>query len=235
MRVPNSQFLVPYVDIDRNGSRVINMNECELLINGVYDQPETLGRYFLTAAYLMVDQDEGTFTLWQANPSSSSTLIPVMGSKAQAACQDGTIGDTSTAIISSPGGSPTSGTAGNGNLAVPDTQDGGKLTGGVIAGIAVGIVVATLSIRAVVFLLRRSRRKQNILQQNPVAAVDQTFKTVHNSYQQPPNNLTGALYSYNVPEDGRVYELHDARSGVAELYGQQEARIYEMDGNHPQR
>lgn len=223
VRVPNSQFLVPYVDIDRNGSRVFNTSERELLVNGVYDQPATLGRYFLTAAYLMVDQDEGTFTLWQANPSSSSLLVPVMGSKAQTACQDGTIGDPSTNTTSNPGGS-------NGNSAVSDTQDGRKLAGGAIAGIAFGSVVAISSIGAVVFFLRRSRK-----QQNPVSTIDQAYDTPYNSDQQYPNKLVGTPYGNNLPENERVHELHDAQSGVAEMYGQHEARVYEMDGSHHSR
>ncbi|KAI1245677.1 hypothetical protein MGN70_012569 [Eutypa lata] len=223
VRVPNSQFLVPYVDIDRNGSRVFNTSERELLVNGVYDQAATLGRYFLTAAYLMVDQDEGTFTLWQANPSSSSTLVPVMGSKAQTACQDGTIGDTSTSTTSNPGVS-------NGNPAVSDTQDGRKLAGGAVAGIAVGSVVAISSIGAVVFFLRRSRK-----QQNPVSTIDQAYDTPYNSDQQYPNKLVGTPYGYNLPENERVHELHDAQSGVAEMYGKHEARVYEMDGSHHSR
>jgi hypothetical protein len=79
VRVPNNQFLVPFVDIDRNGSRTIDRSKRELLMNGISDQPATLGRYFFTAAYLMVNHDAQTFTMWQANPSAKATLVPVLG------------------------------------------------------------------------------------------------------------------------------------------------------------
>ncbi|KAI1140304.1 hypothetical protein F5Y05DRAFT_411361 [Hypoxylon sp. FL0543] len=63
VRVPNNQYLVPYVDIDRNGSRIFDSSTRELLITQVPGHTNTLGRYFLTAAYLMVDIDAHSFTL----------------------------------------------------------------------------------------------------------------------------------------------------------------------------
>ncbi|CAJ2503101.1 Uu.00g104950.m01.CDS01 [Anthostomella pinea] len=106
IRVPNSQYLVPYVDIDRNGSRIFNNTERELLINGLVDQPATLGRYFLTAAYLMVDLDANSFTLWQANPASGSTLVSVTGAEAQ--CGNESISGTGSAGPADSAGSSSS-------------------------------------------------------------------------------------------------------------------------------
>ncbi|GKT45017.1 uncharacterized protein ColSpa_05198 [Colletotrichum spaethianum] len=77
VRVPNNQYIVTFVDIERNGSRTISTTQKELLFNGLSDQPATLERYFLTAAYLMVDHDAETFTLWQANPTTRSNLVKV--------------------------------------------------------------------------------------------------------------------------------------------------------------
>ncbi|KAL2280627.1 hypothetical protein FJTKL_12344 [Diaporthe vaccinii] len=72
--VQNDQFLTPFVQIGYDGARFLNESIKELLINPT-DQPPTLGRYFLTAAYLMVNHDSNTFTMWQGNPSSSSNLV----------------------------------------------------------------------------------------------------------------------------------------------------------------
>ncbi|XDG04485.1 hypothetical protein ABKA04_004100 [Annulohypoxylon sp. FPYF3050] len=74
IRIPSDQYLIPWVDIDRNGSRYTVPSKQELLIGAVTNQPATLGRYFFTAAYLMVDLDANEFTLWQANPTSDSRL-----------------------------------------------------------------------------------------------------------------------------------------------------------------
>lgn len=94
--VPNDQFMVPFVTIARNGSRIFNDSQKEFLFNGIDEpvQPATLGRYFLTSAYLMVNQDAETFTLWQANPSTATQLVPVLNEK----------GDTSSTQACSSGG-----------------------------------------------------------------------------------------------------------------------------------
>ncbi len=86
IRVPNDQYIVPFVDINRNGSRYFNTSRREFLFNGLSDQPATLGRYFLTSAYLMVNHDVGSFTLWKANPTNSSTLVSVASNAAAQGC-----------------------------------------------------------------------------------------------------------------------------------------------------
>ncbi|KAI1088798.1 acid protease [Rostrohypoxylon terebratum] len=78
VRIPNSQWLVPFVDIDNNGSRVFDTHKRELLVGSLLTNSIcTLGRYFLTAAYLMIDLDANNFTIWQANPTSDSKLVGV--------------------------------------------------------------------------------------------------------------------------------------------------------------
>ncbi|KAF4466344.1 aspartic-type endopeptidase [Fusarium albosuccineum] len=55
--VPNDQFM-PVIRIDRMNSGL-----------------PSLGRYFLTAAYLATNEDAATFTLWKANPTSDQDLV----------------------------------------------------------------------------------------------------------------------------------------------------------------
>lgn len=62
IRVPNNKYPVHHVEIGYNGSRIFSSSERELLLTEVTGRPATLGRYFLTAAYLMVDIDGNTFT-----------------------------------------------------------------------------------------------------------------------------------------------------------------------------
>ena len=68
------------IDLD-TGQLVANTTVDELLINSLqaqnsFDVPK-LGRPFLSAAYLMVNHDEGTFTLWSASMSSEEDLVSV--------------------------------------------------------------------------------------------------------------------------------------------------------------
>ncbi|KAI1452190.1 acid protease [Annulohypoxylon moriforme] len=81
IHVSNDQYVVPFVDIGENGARIVDMKQREVLISSLtYSDTAILGRYFLTAAYLMVDLDENTFTLWQARPTSDSKLVGRDGS-----------------------------------------------------------------------------------------------------------------------------------------------------------
>ncbi|KAK7990377.1 hypothetical protein PG990_014657 [Apiospora arundinis] len=125
VRVPNDQFMVPKAYVDRNGTRLFDRNYREFLLSPLADDsnPATLGRYFLTAAYLMVDYDAGTFTLWRANPTSSLSLVPVVAEKRAA---DGCGGDMPGVVQPSATVSSNS-ESGEG--------DNGRLSSGVIAGL----------------------------------------------------------------------------------------------------
>ncbi|KAK6850395.1 hypothetical protein PG995_005117 [Apiospora arundinis] len=63
--------MVPKGYVDRNGTCLFNRNYREFLLSPLADDsnPATLGRYFLTAVYLLVDHDAGT---------SSSSLVPAV-------------------------------------------------------------------------------------------------------------------------------------------------------------
>jgi hypothetical protein len=143
IRIPNDQYVVPFVTIDRNGTRTFNTSQREVLIATVDQQPATLGRYFLTGAYLMVDHDEATFTLWQANPSSESKLTPVGTVKASADCNATSSSEGSTDPTPSSSASST------------DDISTGAIVGAVIGCLASGLVVV-----AGFFLLRRRRAQR---------------------------------------------------------------------------
>ncbi|VUC33692.1 unnamed protein product [Clonostachys rosea] len=142
IRVPNSQYMPPFVDIERNGSRIFKNETRELLINGVDNQPATLGRYFFTSAYLMVDHDAGTFTLWKANPSKTSKLVKVTDLK------------TSTQCTNNPAATeqPT-------EEAAAQPRASGAVIGGSVAG---GVVGLALIVLAVFFFLRHKQRSNNV-------------------------------------------------------------------------
>ncbi len=111
------------------------------------DLPQ-LGRQFLTAAYLMVNQDANEFTLWEANPTSSVDLVAVDTNNdvVDTACPTAS-GAASTTTSSVPGPTTT-------------TNTSSKISSGAIVGAAVGgiAVVAALAGFLIWLLVRRRRR-----------------------------------------------------------------------------
>ncbi|KAK4200412.1 aspartic peptidase domain-containing protein [Triangularia verruculosa] len=150
VRVPNSQLLVPFVDVDRSGVRNVDRSKKELVMFGVGEEPATLGRYFLTAAYLMVNHDERTFTMWQANPTTKSSLVAVQRKGSQARDCEGSGGGNADPT----GGAPDQNTNDSDDSSVP-------LNIGMIAGGAVGGVVVIAAILTAFFLVRRSKGRRS--------------------------------------------------------------------------
>jgi hypothetical protein len=123
-------------------------------MNGVGDQPATLGRYFLTAAYLMVNHDAGTFTIWRANPSRTSKLVKVVDESTAKGCGD-------DGALVQPSSSPAA--DGNGKGEDPDSEEssGSKKTPvGAIAGGVVGGVVGLALLGFAFWFWRRRQQKQ---------------------------------------------------------------------------
>jgi hypothetical protein len=152
--VQNDQFLTPFVSVERNGSRIYNESIKELLINPTYN-PSTLGRYFLTSAYLMVNHDSNTFTMWQGNPSSSSNLVTVVSEKAAESCENvsGVIQPSATAGVT-PSASATA------SEAYSSSGSSSNISAGVIAGATIGGVAFLAALAAAAFFLLRKRRQK---------------------------------------------------------------------------
>lgn len=224
VRIPNSQFLTPFVDVARNGSRVIDKSRTELLMNGVGNQPATLGRYFLTAAYLMVDHDARSFTLWQANPSTSSTLVPVSG-QASGDCT----GDGGSGAGNDNGPESGSGSSGNSSSSTVST---GAIAGGVVGGVAV-----LAAIVAVFFFLRRRRRSQDIQSPEPgmTEPMDPSAQSTHNHGPQEvhgngiyPTMAKPADVQTDQPPKPPYYEIEG--SGNWNNNNGAQHSTYELDG-----
>ena len=150
IRVPNNQFVFPEAEIDKAGSRVLNQTQQSILINDIEDEALILGRYFLTAAYLMVNQDAGTFTLWKANVAEESKPVRVFDEKTGEKC-----GDKATGVIQ-PSASSTS-------KPENESQEGGTSpSGGVIGGIVVGSILGASLIAAGVYYALSQYRKRRM-------------------------------------------------------------------------
>ncbi|KAH6950765.1 aspartic peptidase domain-containing protein [Fusarium avenaceum] len=156
IRFPNDQYMVPFVDIDTDGSRVIDTSKRDILMKGIEDEAPTLGRYFLTAAYLMVNHDAGTFTLWKANATKESNPVRVFDEEAGKQC-----GDKATGVIqpSAYGTASTSGTSdpeNDGDDSKSKPSPSGAVIGGAVAGAILG---AALIGSGVVYMLYQKRTK----------------------------------------------------------------------------
>jgi hypothetical protein len=169
IRIPNSVLVNPDLYIDKtSGALATNNSALELLINSAQninanDLP-IIGRQFFSAAYVMLNQDSNSFTLWEANPTTNTDLVAVDENNAPVAqwCSDNTT-QTPTNMTTSP--------------PPPPRQSGRRLSGGAIAGIVVGTAVGVgiLIGAALYFLLcgRRSKRST-------------TMAAVRRSYEVPP-------------------------------------------------
>ncbi|ROV94092.1 hypothetical protein VMCG_08247 [Cytospora schulzeri] len=155
IRIPNDQFLVPYVYVDYDGKRYTDDANLDLLWNGIGDQPATLGRYFLTAAYLMVNHDSNSFTLWEANPTTSSNLVSVMNEETAEACGDlGGVVQPSVTATATPTGTGSS-------LMHSSVSSGSTPVGAVAGGVVGGVALLAIVGLGAFFLVRRSKRARS--------------------------------------------------------------------------
>lgn len=163
IRVPNDQFMTPFVDINRSGKRVVDKSKREFLMNPLGVQPATLGRYFLTAAYLMVNHDANSFTLWQANPTSSSDLVPVYDKEAADKCNGDVPGLVQPSASASQSSAPTGDAQDNRGNSSDATSEAGvssaTIGGAVGGGVGALVIVGAL---AFFFIQRRRRQKMDV-------------------------------------------------------------------------
>jgi hypothetical protein len=206
--VPNDQFMVPFVTIERNGSRIFNESQREFLMNGLLDQPPTLGRYFLTAAYLMVDHDASTFTLWQANPTAASQLVPVLSGQASSDAETCNLNSTST--TGTPGQVEPTTTGISGAAGGPQSlpQPSKRLSGGIIAAIAIAAVVTIASLTLLGLYVRRRKGKQHVqlAEAQSLAIIPDKDRTLFRQTRL-----------YEMHSDSRPYEVQGSAHMVYEL------------------
>ncbi|KAI8211626.1 hypothetical protein K4K52_010141 [Colletotrichum sp. SAR 10_76] len=215
VRVPNNQYIVPYVDIERNGSRSISKSTKELLISGLSDQPATLGRYFLTAAYLMVDHDSETFTMWQANPTTRSSLVKVTSDKSNC-------GKPQTSRVAVfPTSTATSGSDASGGSSSSGDQSG--LSTGAIAGIAVGGVAGLAAVGLGIFCFLRAKKRKTAPSMPPPYNPEYTTAMAQEAWPK---------YGHT---QGASYEVQGSQGYQASELRGQDHFVYEMDEGNSQR
>jgi hypothetical protein len=148
--------MVPFVDIDTDGSRVIDTSKRDILMKGIEDEAPKLGRYFLMAAYLMVNHDAGTFTLWKANATEESSPVRVFDEEAGKQCGDKATGVIQPSAYRTASASGTSAPEGDTDASKSKSSPSGAVIGGAVAGAIIG---AALIGSGVAYLLYQKRTR----------------------------------------------------------------------------
>lgn len=201
---------MPFVDIHRNGSRVFKNNVRELLMNGVASQPATLGRYFFTSAYLMVNHDANTFTLWQGNPSKKSSLVRVFDEETAEKCSDATAVVQPSATQTMEKEESTKSTT-EPDKAEPSSSPSGAVIGGAVAASIVGVCLVGLG----VFYYMRRRRPAEVLstsvqpEHKPPAYYFQPLQEMPGSVPGPSEMQGESHFVYEM--DGNMHSSHQGR------------------------
>ncbi|MCJ1247152.1 hypothetical protein MMC30_004364 [Trapelia coarctata] len=165
------QLVLPDQKISDAGNVVPNTSVRDVMLYSLQDVNKNdlpqLGYWFFTAAYLMVNHDAGTFTMWEANPTTDSKLVAATADNAASTCTatTTTVGSaittstqtaTSDVPISDAStiGTPTS------SAQAPQAVEQNPLSKGTIAGIAAGGAAAFAAMGLLLFwLLRRQKSK----------------------------------------------------------------------------
>ncbi|KAM0252754.1 hypothetical protein ACHAQJ_007592 [Trichoderma viride] len=165
IKISNHQLVVPGRYIDNNGDLAVNSSETVIRINSLQDVNQNslpaLGRYFFTSAYLLVNQDAGEFTLWQANNTLDSNLVAV-DEKNQVLTTTQSCGMTTSTPTPTPTASLEPGPGGD-KGAGEKTGNHSSLSSGSIAGIVIGVVLAVgVSLGALWWYFVRRRRRDAV-------------------------------------------------------------------------
>jgi uncharacterized membrane protein len=185
---------------------VANASRPVIRINSLQDTTQTafpyLGRYFLTAAYVVANSDANEFTIYQANPTSEEDLVALgednKSVNAQATCTvqptasaDPGEGDGTNTAESTQTAEPTPKESSSNNKSTNDKQEDEGLSTGALVGIAVGICVPVIAGVAFLiwFLMRRKHKKEQERQEAEKRHLENT--ATYMTYSSPETPKIG--------------------------------------------
>lgn len=117
-----------------------------------------VGKVFFTSAYLWVNSDDKTFTIWEANPTTAIDLVSVADSKIQEVCNISSVILSSSTNQRATNAAPTA-TANKSSVSTSSANKG--LSGGSLGGIVAGtLVILSVLGTLVPFYWVRIRPKQ---------------------------------------------------------------------------
>jgi hypothetical protein len=217
IRVQNDQFMTPFVGINREGKRIVDRSQRELLLNPLSNQPATLGRYFLTAAYLMVNLDVDSFTLWQANPTTSTSLISVYDEETSRDCEKDASSPSQTA---SPTALPEENAQDQEQRGSEDSADQG-MSPVLIGATAGGGAVLLLAVALLAFFHVRRKRRQHRYAAGAIAAWA--------AAPPPQYDHQGHQQTHKLPWQRDAQEVEGSAPGSYEIAGSAAPHHFELD------
>lgn len=162
MTIPNEVLVVPDQYIGPSGALETNTSASQVLIGALSDvnanDNPIIGKEFFSSAYLMVDLDASTFTLWQVNATDETNLVAVGGDCSEhPKVSDHITNDTSTSTTAAAMSSPTS------THNVTGTSNSGEsIPTGTIVGAVLGSAFgAGALVAASLLMVSRRRRSSN--------------------------------------------------------------------------
>lgn len=185
------------------------------------DDTPIIGMPFFSSAYLMVDLDASTFTLWQANMTDNSNLIAI---GADAGCTHSPPVSTNSTIDDAP-------PASSDEEALDNDQGSQDLGTGAVAGAAIGGLAAVIMLVVLAyFIIRRCRRqsKSGTVASDDTGASGQRMWDGHQrvdydayryagQYSEMPNEATRMemsatqLHPHEIDSRQKMAELSHAR------------------------
>ncbi|GAB7363392.1 hypothetical protein MBLNU230_g3670t1 [Neophaeotheca triangularis] len=230
--VSNDLLVTPDRYIDTDGYVTSNNSASQVLIyplNNAAANLPLLGRPFMSSCYLLVNYDEGTWTLWEAEPTETSELVTVRGD-----CDSPTTPETAAGTNSNDDAASTveaSGDAAGGNNS--------SMPAGTIAGAAVGGAVGALLMAAVIFVAcRRWKRRKESGRDKAQRCEDHAGGSEDGPLQSDGWKDADAqeLKAHGMVEVSAVRDPQeaDSRPWLMEL-GEGRREIYELPGHHPDR
>lgn len=149
IRIPNTQYMPPHVYHDEDGSRIMDTGARELAMPETPNGVPMLGRYFLTSAYLMVNHDVGTYTLWESNQNASiwkNDLVMIKDKDIAAQCPENATKPVETPTVSNteliPESTTTIEQTESGSAVASPATIGGSVVGAVIGAAIIGLAAA---------------------------------------------------------------------------------------------
>ncbi|OCK76877.1 acid protease [Lepidopterella palustris CBS 459.81] len=200
IRVPNSQLVIPDRTISGDGSIASNESVRDYMFYSLQDvnahDTPRIGRIFFTSAYIFINNDDKTFTIWEANPTTETNIISVQNAQVQKACSVAatSIMPTSTITVSSAISSPSSSTT---QSAAPTSS---HISGGAIGGIVTGAIVAIGVFGLLLYWLLSKRKRANAINE---AANQNNLPNVGEVQWKPPTPRV-EMHGYEPPEVGEA-------------------------------
>lgn len=161
VQIENNQLVQPDETISSNGSINYNatLNEVNIISLQSTNQNDMvhLGRQFLSGTYLMVNEDAGTFTMWQAVPNKEEMLVAVdtKGDTISSACTvagnmvnvNGTASlNTTTSLNNTASSNSTTSLVSSPTLNHSQGLETGAIAGIVVGGVAIIAIIAIFSV-----------------------------------------------------------------------------------------